>query len=516
MPMKLIGQKGIAEMKQSTLYSRLWYVFVMIYIVHFAMQEVLPARNFLHDHLSFIYTLVGVMGVLLLLVDFVSKRRIFRLQGTDILVLFFIMSMVSTLVNFRYGFTGNVKCLLWMAIQIFLLSALDPDVPKETHVKRLCVIFDVFIFLWLLGVLWALWQYLLQDGGYIETIRADRVQSLRIGFMDGRLHGMFEDPNYAAIASQFAIGLAVFCLCWGKRPKAVRVYYGITIVLQIFYIILSGSRSGVLAAMATVSFGLAFIVAAKTKRNRIIKAVSFLLAGVLSATLFFGAYKMLQTGLSYLPYLVGMSNHGTIIGQEDPVPDEIQTVDFTRDDVVNKKDYSNGRFSIWADYLKVLKTTPMFGTGPRSNLEYAKYHFENLFIIQRKYINVHNAYLALFVGVGLVGGGIMTLWIIRVIVLILGYLIRRWTIRDEDYWRVFLLTLLVLMMGVAMLTSQGIFFFNLITDILFWLVLGTLLYLIRETEPERNRKQTLTAKLCDQVMEKFRPAEKQARSIGKI
>lgn len=491
-------------MKQSTLYSKFWYAFVMFYIVYFAAQEVLPVRNFLHNHLNFLYTLVGVMGVVLLFADLVSQRRMFRLQGTDILVLFFIMSMVSTLVNYRYGFMGNVKCLMWMAIQIFLLSALDPEETKETHIRRLCTVFDVFIFLWLLGVLWALWQYLILDGGYIETVRADRVQSLRIGFMNGRLHGMFEDPNYACIASLFAIGLAVFCLLWGKRPKAVQIYYGITIILQIFYVVLSGSRAGMLSAMAALSFGGAFITSIKTKRNALFKAGSFFLAGVLSAGLFFGIYKTLQMGLSYVPYLAGTVGHGTTLDPETPVPDEIQRVDFTRADVENKSDFSNNRFAIWRDYLEILKTTPLVGVGPRSYLEYAMDHFEDLYIIQKKYINVHNAYLALFVGVGFLGGGIMTLWVIQVIMQILGYLIHRWSVQDDDYWMVFLLTLLILMMGVAVCAGQGIFFFNMITDILFWLVLGVLLYLIRETEPKEKPKQALTAKLCDKVTEKLR------------
>lgn len=502
-------------MKQSTLYSKFWYAFVMFYIVYFAAQEVLPVRNFLHDHLNFLYTLVGVMGVVLLFADLVSQRRMFRLQGTDILVLFFIMSMVSTLVNFRYGFMGNVKCLMWMAIQIFLLSALDPEETKETHIRRLCVIFDVFIFLWLLGVLWALWQYLIQDGGYIETIVTDRVRSLRIGFMNGRLHGMFEDPNYASIASLFAIGLAVFCLRWGKRPKAIRVYYGITIVLQIFYVILSGSRTGLVAAMATTSFSVAFLATAKTKRNILAKVGSFFLAGILSAGLFYGVYKTLQLGLSYVPYLVGTVNHGTATAPENSILGEIQRVDFTREDVVNKSDYSNHRFEIWGDYLKVLESTPIVGGGPRSYLEYAKAHFENLYIIQRKYINVHNAYLALFVGVGFVGGVLMALWIIQVIIQILGYLIRRWVVRDDVYWMVFLLTLLILMMGVAMFALQGIFFFNMLTDILFWLIVGFTLYLIRVTEPERNQRQALTAKLCDQVAERLYLAKKRMRSAEK-
>lgn len=495
-------------MKSSARYAKLWYAYVVIYMTYFALQEIIPVRNFLQMHMEFVYTLVGVFGAGLLVVDFLSKRRMFQIQGADILVLFFIASLLSVLVNYRYDLMGNVKSLMWMAVQILLLGALDPETPKETHVRRLCVVFDVFIVLWLLGVLWALGQYLVQFGGTMETVRMDMVKSLKIGVMGGRLYGMFEDPNYAVISSELAIGFAVFCIRWGGRPKAMRLYYGVTIALQVCYMVLSGSRMGMLAAMITAFFGVAFVTAAKINRHTAIKAASCLLAGTLGAALVFGGYKALQTGLSYAPSLIEGAQH--LPG--DSEDGKTDRVDFSRDDLDQNSDYSNNRFKIWADYLTVLKATPVFGTSPRGYLPYAEEHFGDMFVVQRHY-STHNGYLLLFLSVGVLGGGIMLVWIIRILVLIMGYLVRRWQSRDDTYWMVFLFTLLLLTTAVSAMTGQGIFFCNLIQDILFWLVMGVTLYLIRQSEPERT-KPSFVGRLCDQAAARLRPAKRPGRDGG--
>lgn len=488
-------------MKQSTLYSKGWYAYVILYLVYFTIQELIPTRNILHDHLGFLYTLIGILGVVFLAWDFFSKRRMLKIQGIDILVLFFLASMLSVFVNYRYDLTGNLKCMLWTAIQILLLGAIDPSVPKKEHIRRLCIVFDIFILLWLVGTLWALWQYIIQFHGTMETIRADRLQALRVGFVDGRLFGMFEDPNYAAFASLFAIGLAVFCMRWGKRPKLFQVYYGFTIAMQICYIILSGSRAGMLAAMATAFFGCGFLAALKWDRNVILRVTGFLLAGCLGTALLLGGCKLLQTGLSYVPSIVAPQT--TTDPDGNTQPGNLTPVDFNRDDVQSNPDVSNNRFHIWADYLEVWKSTPIFGASPRGYLLYAEDNFDDLYIVNKQYINVHNGYFALFVGVGALGGCIMVFWIIRILSTILGFLVRRWNCRDENYWMVFLLTLLMVTMGVAALTVQGIFFFNMITDILFWLVVGVNLYLIRDSEPERYATESITEKLCNRITQRL-------------
>lgn len=492
-------------MDRSTRFSKLWFVYVLIYMVHFALLEVLPIRNFLSEHVGFLYTGIGVLGAALLAYDFVTRRRMFQVQRADLLVLFFLASLISVLINYQYDLFGNIKALMWMAVQVFLLCAFDSETSWQTHVKRMCLIFDIFIFVWLLAVLWALGMYVIQYGGLMETVRMNIEKPLPIGFVDGRLHGMFEDPNYACISSTFAIGFAVFCWRWGNRPKWFRVYYGFTMAMQIFYIILSGSRMGLLAAMIAISLGVGFLAVIKLRRNVAIKAVSFVLAAVLSAAVINGGYELLRTGLSYVPYLTEEVTHGAFLPEgtdweefTEEEEDGMLAVDLSREDLEGKDDFSNNRFKIWSDYLKVLSSTPLFGTSPRGYLMYAEDHFGDLYVVQKNY-STHNGLLLLFLGAGIVGGALMLIWAVKTVIAIVGYLVRRRDSRDANYWMVYLLTMLVTVAAISAMSGQGVFFCNLIQDILFWLVLGFVLYLVRQGEPERNSKPSFVGRACDSV-----------------
>lgn len=502
------------------------YIYTIIYIVFYTMLFFLPFKNFLYTYnMIFISTGIAFGGILLLIWDAVLHGFIFKIYNVDYLIVFFIVSIISIIINYQFDFIGNFKCLLWMIIQVFLLAILSDDISRENHVKRLCLLLDIFVLLWSVGVLYALKQYIVQFSGYCEMLDNEHVQVKRIGFTDGRLFGMFEDPNYAAIASLFAIGFAFFCLFWAKRARIIHWYYIIVIILQICYVILSGSRTALIAFFAVAFFAVGFIAAANTKRNVFVKMTLFFCAGILGAGLLFGGYRMMRTGLAYVPtFFDGVIKQTeptkvkedlikksidmkidslTVMTSEkekenfnsEAISSENKTenvkrngpIELNREDVKNKEDFSNNRFGIWSDYLKIFRSTPIWGASPRGYRQYAKEHFPDLYVSQRQY-SVHNGYLLLFVGVGLIGGMTMVVWLIQSVVLILKYLIFHWHSRNNDYWMIFLLTLILLMYAIASVPLQGIFFCNTITDILFWLVFGYVRYLICIDDTQYNRK----------------------------
>ncbi len=507
-------------MKQkTTLYFKLWHIYLLVYIFYFALLELLPVRDINEGFdIPYLYTLIGIFGVLLIICDVFTRRTVLRIQGIDLLMMFFIGTVISIVVNYQYDFMGNIKSVMWTAIHILLLSALDPDVPKETHIKWLSYIFDVFILFWMFAIMWSLLQFLKQDTGLITVIRADRVQNLNYGFTGGRLFGIFQDPNYAAVASLFSIGFAVFCICWGNRPKVLNIYYIFNILMQLFYVILSGSRSAKLSVVLIVFVVTVFLVGMYIQKSVVKRLTIAFVAGVLSVGVVLIGFKTIQTGLSYLPSIVQMAENKadtpikseesvTITSSEtvDTVKEIMMAVDLTRDDVENKKDYSNNRFSIWSDYWKVFMDTPIFGTSPRGIFLYAQEQFEGLYIFNRPYKNTHNAYLQLFTSVGIMGGLLMMLWIIYVLVIVFGYLIRRWDKDDKNYWMIFVFTLMLMMYAIVNMTFSGIFFANIVIDVLFWLVMGITLYLIRQSEPERYDKLSVTQKVFDRIFARLLP-----------
>jgi O-antigen ligase len=175
-----------------------------------------------------------------------------------------------------------------------------------------------------------------------------------------------------------------------------------------------------------------------------------------------------------------------------PVPE----INLDRGDV--DEDVSNNRFQIWSDCLKLVKEAPLFGTGPRTHLAFAKDHFDDMYIVEKGY-TVHNGYLALFVSTGGIGGILMLSWLICVVVHVLGYLIRRFQSRDQYYWPVFICTTVLVMEAISAFPFMALFFCNQITDILFWMTLGFTFTFIYKSEPERYQKPSFIGKILNGI-----------------
>ena len=194
---------------------------------------------------------------------------------------------------------------------------------------------------------------------------------------------------------------------------------------------------------------------------------------------------------------INHTQNGDIISDNSDVDDSEISLD--RPDVTQNNDVSNGRTSIWKDYLKVFAKSPIFGTSPRNAMSFAKDHFDSLFIIERSY-SVHNTYLAILVYTGILGTAILAVWAIGTLFEIAGFIIRRRKTQDEHYFTVVVLAMILTVCAVAAFPSLFIFFDNSTPDIIFWICLGYTKAFIRISEPERYEKETLSYRISQKIM----------------
>lgn len=477
--------------KKRSIYFNVRYSYILVYVVFTALNKFISFAYVDNSIISAIYNALALFGAALLAVDAFTKRNALRVRYNGLLLAFFGAYVLSMLYNWKFGWTDNAKTLVWMLIQTLLLTAADPQGSFESHQRYLRIIFDCFLALWLVGVVISLGQYATLYHMPHVMPNGDKTPE---GFAEGRLFGVFTDPNVAAVCSIIAIVLAVYQMRYRTCGRWVKLCYGISIVANVIYVILSGSRTGEMILLALVMLGTAFFCLCRESKGGTrwyVKAGQSATLIILSAALLVGGINVSRAGLSYVPGLYDRAEllWQIVTGDESVSPDDREELDgsldhieLERPDVVDNDDISNSRFKIWTDALKLFKLSPILGTSARNHLAFAEHYFgKDMYMVRRQY-SVHNGYLSLLVFTGVLGAAVMVAWMSCIVVYVLGYLLRRRKSTDPYYGQILCLTMALVAIAISAFPMSGIFFGNSVIEVLFWLILGEVLYLIRCSE----------------------------------
>ncbi len=485
-------------LRLSAWYGKARFIYLIAYVIYTTLNKYIWFQ-FVPSYVGLVYSALAIAGGLLLAIDLFTNRDMLRTRYSGLLVLFLGVMAVSILVNARYGIGDNLKTFVWSCIQMLLLCAVPAGTGRETLLKQFRVVAEIFIAMWFAGVVVSFGQFLVQYGVVVSTPTDPNCPE---GFLSGRLFGVFTDPNVAAVCSILAIAFAAFLLVFCKRAGKLRKsYYIVTIVFEAIYVILSGSRTAELIVLG-VGFVGAFLYAREKLRNRnwkrVLRSLTAVgMAAVCAVTLYVGM-SVSKDGLAHVPPIV--QNILTQDGEnEDLFPDDMpeDVVDMTRPDVEDNEDVSNARFKIWAECLKLVQASPIFGTSPRNHLAFAEDHFEDLYIVSRQY-SVHNGYLAVLVCTGILGALVILAWICGVVKDVLCYLFCKHR-EDPCYVPAVFFSAGLLAVAVSAFLMMGIFFGNSIIEVLFWYLLGNVLYMLRLSEPEKYAKEPLLYRVSEAV-----------------
>ncbi|EGF47488.1 hypothetical protein AAULR_24486 [Lacticaseibacillus rhamnosus MTCC 5462] len=136
--------------------------------------------------------------------------------------------ILSSLVNAKYGISGNFKTIVWSAIYFCIIYALAANGRfTERFYKIIARIFGWSYFLVsLVSFVMYLIQYSYLRPGTIET-------RIRIGFLEGRLFGAFGDPNFGGMFALVLIIICTYCL-FARSDVFPRWFLYVNVPLQIF------------------------------------------------------------------------------------------------------------------------------------------------------------------------------------------------------------------------------------------------------------------------------------------
>lgn len=467
----------IGKILNSKLYEkmRLVYMFLFLFAVftRVLMPICLRETQFIN---TIVFSFVAMVGFCVMVVDFFTEKVLLSAKNKLWLILFLVVLLLSSILNFKYGILGNIRNIVWTAISFFVLYPTDIKKDCEKVFRDLKLLSNTLIVVWFLAVSYSLYMFLMQIGYYVY-IFPDSFS--RQGFIENRLFGIFEDPNYAAMTSIIVIMFSVWNIIkFCKNKKALKVFYILNIVLQFCYIALSGSRTAHLVLCGGVFIYSFFYLKEKKfclKFSEVLRyCVVLFLSTILSVSLFV-TIDLTTKGLAYAPLafssISSQSNNSSEIRKLKPIETE-------REDLKDTDDISNCRMKIWKSAFELFLSKPILGTSPRNMRRYAKGEFPNNFIGQRQY-TVHNIYLDVLTSTGILGAAVLLVFVIKYLIFIFKYLFEN-SKNKKHYFDVLFCVMIVGMIAASALSLSDIFFGNTISVLFFWLLLGKSIYFIRK------------------------------------
>lgn len=456
---------NLKKLVNDNTYDILRKIYITLFMIAVFTRVLMPIASHETKFINtLVFSVVALFGAFVICVDFFSRKIMFKAPNVIWLLIFILICIVSSLINIQYGLIGNIRNTVWLAISFFLLYPIDNERSKKSVKSEIKYISNTLIIVWTMACVISLIMFLLKIGYYIDIFPNS---FSRQGFIEGRLFGIFEDPNFAAVVAIIVVILDIFNVKTTKK-KLLKAFYIISIVINYIYIVLSGSRTAEVALVITSFISIYFIVFKKSKSyklNSIIKQAFIILISLITSLAILFSTSITKKIMSYLPNFIGASFSSTnMVDSRLKKP-----IDTTREDISNSSDLSNCRFKIWMSALELFKSKPIFGTSPRNMRSYAKAEFPNGFIAKRSYA-VHNAYIDVLTSTGIMGATVIIVFFVKYLYDIFKYLFSKE--QKENYYIVLFNFSIVTTIAVSAVFLSEIFFVNTIGVLMFWLNLG--------------------------------------------
>lgn len=268
-------------------------VYLCFLTVYALLREVLAIQKIAGSSVI-TYGFFGV-GVLVAAASFICNKKAFFRKSLWLPMVFLVICIVSTLVNHKHDFMANIKAVSWMLLYFTLLLPQSKNKAGERRVRKWVMVtalvtMTVLVFISLPMYFFNVDYTYVKDTGFVNN------QGFSHQYM--RLWGVFNDANTAAIYSILCICFAAYLFIKSKK-KAVRILLVFSCVMLFQIVVLSSSRSAMVAfAAAVIWVGLciAFSGTKDDKRKRIIASV---LATVIAAGASLGLYMAVKFLMPY-------------------------------------------------------------------------------------------------------------------------------------------------------------------------------------------------------------------------
>ena len=446
-------------------YEPLYHNVVFYYTLIYAIYSLFGRFTWLHGLVEHtinapLYSFTAIFGLMLVAIDFFFYKNYKQMRYYPIYIVFIVCAVISSALNFKYGFVDNAKTIVWLTVQMGLFTTMGQLISKERYQRWLTLFFSISGSIWGFASLVSLYQFIYVPGYRIPM----NGRLIRQSLYDNRLFGVFIDPNLGAFVAFLVIWGMIYLILRSKKNKLVITLCTTNCIIQFLYIVLSGSRSTQVCMIVSISYALLYsLVHYYKKTNKIVKPLrllSYLAVPVLCVVIIFSSFSILKTSMASLAEQIVPSAHKGV--------EELERTDI-------EEDSSNNRVDIWKGYLTLLKDKPIFGLSPRNAWNYADTEHPESYLAAH-HDDVHNAYIAVLAGMGIVG----FLVLLGIMYCLFKTMIPRLFATDKMNLPYFIALQLIINIAVFILFYPGIYFTNGIDTILFWIAIG---FVVKEAKP---------------------------------
>lgn len=465
------------------------FLYIFAFTIYGFVARIIPLYMLVNEPAnSYILVLFAIAGCVLVLLDLIKGRYLFKGQYCWVLYAFVVIMIVSSVVNIRYGYIDNLKTIVWTGIQIAVFYSAYTRISRETMMKYVYTVFHFISWIWTVAIIYSLKQFVVMEAYGVE-IRPDEWK--RQGFRNNRLFGIFNDPNYAAVTCVYVIFMLLYIIQKTKKIwlKCVCV---LACAVQGIYILLSGSRTAkiciLIAAFVYVFLLLKNRCLHEKNAKRIVIRVgaAVLTVGILAAVGTITEKLVVNIPKIYAEHIVADAGD-TVNSQNVENPEEFEqqraqkVLALEEQAILDRQDIgegtSNRRLRTWKNYLEGVEGRYIIGASPRNVEQYMEDKHPEIYERNEGY-ETHNGFLSVFVGTGVLGFGTVLLFMILTGRKIWRYCFSKKVISSE--FITLFSVIIVLLIYTCFFTE--LFFVSNLTTAIFWLLLGCMMYWIGENK----------------------------------
>lgn len=462
--------------------------------------------------------LLHVYALGVLVIDFVSERRIFRNKGRAILVIFVLSYLITMLTNrnlFGFSYLSNFCYYVECLSLVYSFGRRSDD--RNTIVERLIAVVISCANLINIWMFFAKFHIYIPERGYLGMFPDEN-----------RLAGLFGNPNVLGMVCLGGIVLSLICAA-NEKKQSWRIFYLVLCFVNYITLLLANSRTQIYS-VAIMGFVIVFALLLKNERN--VKQICLaVFSGLMCMVVVISGGRLLQLGMSALDvnyeyYVLNISNQKDIFQNEqevliadseefnsnqeveqkseitvEPGEEDVQKSDSNSNvETIERSESSgfNGRIDLWKIGWQLFLARPIFGTG-MDNHDNALRDLGMEVLPVRG--NFHNVYLEVLVDFGIVGFACLVIYLLTMLLDV----VRLFQFGDGDNW-----TLNAVLLGaVVAFLVDGLADSTLVsslypTAIFFWMTASRYAYFLEQENTRTGHfKPGILCRLTDSLTAKI-------------
>lgn len=445
----------------NTLTSRKYYKSAFLFVVFLNTLGI----GYFDMDITFLYIMLILWGVCIIGVETLKGKLWYR--GNHLLYIggFFICLSLATFANHPYSSQTSFLMLTLQLLVFLLLFTQKKGTSLMTVKNEMRSIQKMTCFLTFTASLISVLMFFLN----VSTTR----NGVTLGLVGDRLFGVYFNCNPAAFLACMSL---IFSLVALRNRYSMPRFYMANIVVQLLYILLTGTRS-VMLILLMLLVSLVYYTLFKRKKYGIIQQV--LIIAVISL-LFFVASFLIRNLLYLIPQMQGaiLENSGRL--QLDKL---LRVIALMKENPwANRKEIydllnilSSSRLELWYDAYRIWRTSPLFGIGVDNFKIMGQTLIQSSLFDGVTVVHAHNFLMEALMTSGVFGFVCFFAFLFRSVTALLETL-RKYT-HTKSYLLILMIGFIIFIEAAGGFLDYGVFYVYSMSSVLLWIYLGYLYWL---------------------------------------